>query len=157
MKNIKLFMMDVDGVLTDAGMYYAQDGNEFKKFSTYDGKAVELLKKAGIKTAIITSENTKIVENRANKLKIDYLYQGVEDKVAVAREICRLEGIKLDQCAYIGDDINDIELLKIVGFASCPKNARRQVKNINNIIGLDSYGGDGAVRDFVDIILKEYK
>ena len=150
-------MMDVDGVLTDAGMYYAQDGNEIKKFSTYDGKGIELLKKAGIKTAIITSENTKIVENRAKKLKIDYLYQGVQDKVKIAKKICALEGINLDHCAYIGDDINDIDLLEIVGYASCPKNARHHVKNINNIIKLDSYGGNGAVRDFIEMILNKHK
>ena len=145
--------MDVDGVLTDAGMYYTQNGDELKKFSTYDGKGIELLRQRNIKTAIITAEDTNIVTNRANKLKIDYVYQGVTDKVEVAKELCKLERISLQECSYIGDDINDLPLLKIVQIAACPKNARNQIKEIDNIICLDSFGGDGAVRDFVDYIL----
>jgi len=112
--NIKLFLSDVDGTLTDAGMYYGENGEEFKKFNTHDGKGFELLKKAGIKTGIITSENTKIVQNRAKKLKVDYLYQGLEHmgKLDIVKEICKKENITLDEVAYIGDDINCKELLE---------------------------------------------
>ncbi len=152
---IKLFLSDVDGTLTDAGMYYDSNGNELKKFNTHDGKGFELLKKAGIKTGIITSENTSIVANRAKKLKVDYLYQGLEHKgkLDVAREICKKERISLNEVAYIGDDINCKELLENVGLAACPTNALEEIKNIPNIIKLSKKGGDGAMREFVERII----
>lgn len=152
-KKIKIFLTDVDGVLTDAGMYYSENGDELKKFNTKDGKGIELLRNAGIKTGIITSENTKIVENRANKLRIDYLYQGVTNKVKIAQEICTRENIGLNQVAYIGDDLNDLELLNSVGLSACPNNAVDQVKQIKGIRILNRIGGDGAVREFVDFVL----
>ncbi len=158
-KNIKLFLADVDGTLTDAGMYYGENGEEFKKFNTHDGKGFELLRKAGIKTGIITSENTKIVENRAKKMKVDYLYQGLEHKgkLETTKEICQKENITLDEVAYIGDDINCKELLESVGLSACPANALEEIKNIPNIIKLSKCGGDGAVREFVEIIFVEVK
>jgi len=154
--NIKLFLSDVDGTLTDAGMYYSEKGDELKKFNTHDGKGFELLKKAGIKVGIITSEKTKIVERRAKKMKLDYLFQGLEHKgkLAVALEICDIEGISLDEVAYIGDDINCIELLNEVGLKACPRDSLNAVKNIQNIIELSKNGGDGCVREFIEIILK---
>ena len=154
---IKLFLSDVDGTLTDAGMYYGENGEEFKKFNTHDGKGFELLRKAGIKTGIITSENTKIVENRAKKLKVDFLYQGLEHKgkLDIAKEICKELNITLDEVAYIGDDINCKELLSSVGIAACPANALDEIKNLSNIIKLDKKGGDGAVREFIEILIKE--
>lgn len=153
---IKLFLSDVDGTLTDAGMYYGENGEEFKKFNTHDGKSFELLRIAGIKTGIITSENTQIVANRAKKLKVDYLYQGLEHKgkLDIAKELCQKENISLDEVAYIGDDINCKELLQSVGIAACPANALDEIKNIPNIIKLSKNGGDGAVREFVEKILK---
>ena len=151
-KKIKLFLSDVDGTLTDAGMYYGQNGEEFKKFNTHDGKGFELLRKAGIKTGIITSEDTKIVENRAKKLKVDFLYQGLEHKgkLDIAKEICEKLDITLDEIAYIGDDINCKELLSNVGFAACPLNSIAEVKNIRNITKLSKNGGEGAVREFIE-------
>ena len=155
-KQVKLFLTDVDGVLTDAGMYYSENGDELKKFNTHDGMGLQLLMKAGIKTGIITSENTKIVEKRAKKLKVDYLYQGKREggKLEVAKEICAKEYISLDEVAYIGDDINCHELLSSVGMAACPANALPRIKNIPNIIHLEKKGGEGAVREFVEIILE---
>jgi N-acylneuraminate cytidylyltransferase len=152
---IKLFLSDVDGTLTDAGMYYSDSGEEFKKFNTHDGKGFELLRKAGIKTGMITSENTKIVENRAKKLKVDYLYQGLEHKgkLDIAKKICEKENISLEEVAYIGDDINCHELLQSVGLAACPANALEEIKNIPNIIKLSKIGGDGAVREFIEKII----
>ncbi len=152
---IKLFLSDVDGTLTDAGMYYGENGEEFKKFNTNDGKGFELLRKAAIKTGIITSEDTKIVTNRAKKLKVDYLYQGLEHKgkLDIAKEICQKESISLDEVAYIGDDINCKELLQSVGLAACPANALEEIQNIPNIIKLSKSGGDGAVREFVEKIV----
>jgi YrbI family 3-deoxy-D-manno-octulosonate 8-phosphate phosphatase len=155
MVNIKLFLSDVDGVMTDAGMYYTESGDEFKKFNTHDGMAFQLLREAGIKTGIITTENTKIVERRATKLKVDYLYQGkgFGNKLHAAKEICEKENITLQEVAYIGDDINCIELLQSVGVAACPNNAVKAVKQIEGILQLQKNGGDGVVREFVEMIL----
>lgn len=157
MVKIKLFLSDVDGVMTDAGMYYTESGDEFKKFNTHDGMGFNLLAKAGIKTGIITTENTKMVERRAAKLKIDYLYQGkgFGSKLSAALEICGKEGISIKETAYIGDDINCIELLQAVGMAACPANAVQKVKDIAGIIHLEKKGGDGAVREFIDMILSQ--
>ena len=118
--------------------------------------AFELLRKAGIKTGIITSETTKIVEKRAQKLKVDYLYQGLRDggKLAAAKKICEKEGITLEQVAYIGDDLNCMDLLKAVGFKACPSNARPVIKSIENIKVLQTEGGAGAVREWVDYLLE---
>lgn len=154
---IKLFLSDVDGTLTDAGMYYDINGNELKKFNTHDGKGFELLRKKGIKTGLITSENTKIIENRAKKLKVDYLYQGVEhmSKLEIAKQICQKEDIRLDEVAYIGDDINCKELLENVGISACPANAISQIKELQSIIKLSKNGGNGVVREFVDLLLNK--
>lgn len=152
--NIKLFLTDVDGVLTDAGMYYSENGDELKKFNTRDGKAFELLRNAGIKTGIITSEKTEIVEKRAKKLIVDYLYQGAIDKLPIIEEICKKENISLNEVAYIGDDINDELALKKVGFPSCPQDANIKIKDIHNIKILKTNGGYGAFREAVDFLLK---
>jgi len=154
-KKFKLVLTDVDGVLTDAGMYYSENGDEFKKFNTHDGMGFKLLRAAGIKTGIITSEKTKIVENRAKKLNVDYLYQGKQEgeKLAVALGICEKECIGLNEVAYIGDDINCYDLLCAVGIAACPANALPKIKDIPDIIHLNKCGGDGAVREFVEFIL----
>lgn len=154
---IKLFLSDVDGVLTDGGMYYAENGDELKKFNTRDGMGFQLLREAGIKTGIVTSENTQIVERRAKKLKIDYLSQGEKNggKLNAALEICRKENISIAEAAYIGDDINCFELLSKVGFAACPADATPKIKSIPGIHVLQTKGGEGAVREFVEIILSK--
>lgn len=151
---IKLFLSDVDGVLTDGGMYYSENGDEMKKFNTRDGMGFELLRKAGIKTGIITSENTKIVERCAAKLKVDYLYQGKREggKLAAAKEICAKENITIEDIAYIGDDINCMDLLEAAGIAACPANAMQAVKN-KGISVLKMKGGEGMVREFVEMLL----
>lgn len=151
---IKLFLTDVDGVLTDSGMYYSENGDELKKFNTKDGMGFSLLRKAGIKTGIITSENTKIVERRAQKLKVDYLYQGTaRTKLESAKEICEKENISLRETAYIGDDINCAELLSNVGFAACPADAVTRIKQIPGIHILSKKGGEGCVREWIEILL----
>jgi YrbI family 3-deoxy-D-manno-octulosonate 8-phosphate phosphatase len=152
---IKVFATDVDGVLTDAGMYYSESGDEFKKFSTYDGKAFEILKKLGVKTAIITSEDTKIVANRAKKLSVDYLYQGVNNKLDILNKICKAESVNYNEVSYIGDDINDLEVLDRVKHKACPMNAMEEVKGINEIIQLNAQGGYGAVREFVNLLIEQ--
>jgi 2-dehydro-3-deoxyphosphooctonate aldolase (KDO 8-P synthase) len=156
-RKIKLLLTDVDGVLTDAGMYYTNSGNEMKKFNVHDGMGLQLIKKAGIKTGIITSETSKLVENRNDKLKLDYLFQGRINvgKLSSAIEICENEGITLEEVAYIGDDVNCIELLSAVGFPACPQDAVDEIKQIPGILILSKKGGMGCVRELTDIILKK--
>lgn len=155
-KKVKLFLCDVDGTLTDGGMYYTEKGDELKKFNTRDGMGFQLLREAGIKTGIITSENTDIVARRASKLKIDFLYQCKRDggKLAVADDICRQMGITLDEVAYIGDDLNCGKLLRAVGVKACPADACTSVRNINGINVMMLKGGEGCVREFIDSILQ---
>lgn len=150
--DIKLFLCDVDGTLTDGGMYYAESGEELKKFNTRDGMGLQLLQKAGILTGIITSEDTQMVANRAKKLKVNYLFQGKRagGKLEAAKEICREMNISLNQVAYIGDDINCHELLSSVGMKACPADAMPQIKQIPNIIILQKEGGKGCVREMID-------
>lgn len=154
-KLIKLFICDVDGTLTDGGMYYSENGDELKKFNTRDGMGFQLLREAGIKTGIITSEQTKIVENRATKLKVDFLCQGKRNggKLAAALEMCKQMGITLDEVAYMGDDINCVELLSAVGLSACPKDANDIVKTIPNIRISEKCGGEGCVREIIDFII----
>lgn len=156
-KKIKLFLSDVDGTLTDGGMYYSATGDELKKFNTRDGMGFQLLREAGIKTGIITSEKTKIVENRVNKLGIDYLYQGKRErgKLEVAKEICIEMNISLSEVAYIGDDVNCSELLSAVGYKACPADACDEIKDIVGIKIMKAKGGKGCVREFISEILSE--
>lgn len=154
--NIKLVAVDIDGVLTDGGMYYTETGDELKKFNTRDGMAFQLLREAGIKTALITTEETTIAERRARKLKVDYLFQGRRDggKLAAALEICDKEGLSLHDVAYIGDDINCYDLLSKVGYPACPSDAMKKIKSIPGILCLEKKGGEGVVREFVDKLLQ---
>ncbi|WP_379968509.1 cytidylyltransferase domain-containing protein [Epilithonimonas sp. UC225_85] len=152
---IKLFLTDVDGVLTDAGMYYSENGDELKKFNTHDGMGFDILRQNNIKTGIVTSEVTQIVERRAKKLKVDYLYQGKREggKLEAALEICAKEGISIKEVAYIGDDINCFNLLSEVGFAACPQDALDKIKSITNIQIMTLKGGEGCVREFIEKII----
>lgn len=154
--NIKLFITDIDGTLTDGGMYYSENGDELKKFNTRDGMGFQILREAGIKTAIITSENRLLNQRRAEKLNIDYIRQGKTNggKVVVAQKIAQELGITMREVAYIGDDINCIDLLSIVGLAACPADACPEVKSIPGISVLSRKGGEGCVREWVDILKK---
>ena len=154
MTKIKLFATDVDGTMTDAGMYYTEDGIELKKFNFRDGMGFKLLREAGIKTAIITSETSEIVKKRADKLKVDYLSMGSWEKLDFVKNICKDLDITLDEVAYVGDDINDIELLQAVKYKACPNDAVKKVKEIEDIIILENKGGEGAVREFIELLLE---
>jgi YrbI family 3-deoxy-D-manno-octulosonate 8-phosphate phosphatase len=149
---IKLVLTDIDGVWTDGGMFYDQTGNELKKFNTSDSAGVIFCKKLNISVGIITGEDTKIVKRRAEKLKIDYLFQGVEDKVSVATELLQSLNIKWEEVAYIGDDIGDIGLLKKVGFSAAPENAPAYLKSKVDYV-TKTKGGEGAFREFVETLL----
>lgn len=154
---IKLFITDIDGTLTDGGMYYSENGDELKKFNTRDGMGLQMLREAGIKTAIITSEDRKLNQRRAEKLKVDYLRQGKVNggKVAVAKEIAAEMGITIQEVAYIGDDVNCYELLSLVGLAACPADACEKVKKKPGIIVMKKKGGEGCVREFCEMVLSK--
>lgn len=153
---IKLFLTDIDGTLTDGGMYYSENGDEQKKFNTRDGMGMQMLQQRGIKVGIITSENRELNQRRADKLKIDFFYQGKRDggKLTVAESICEQLGIKMNEVAYIGDDVNCIELLSAVGLAACPADADCRVKDISDIHIMTKKGGEGCVREFCELLLK---
>lgn len=151
---IKLFLTDCDGCLTDDGMYYSTEGELLKKFNTRDGKGFELLKKHGILTGIITGENSAIVKKRAEKLKVDELYLGVHDKLAVLQELLHKYNLNANEVAYVGNDVNDIDILKACGLGFAPMNSDESVLNIADV-KLHNYGGHGAVREAIDIILSK--
>ena len=150
---IKIFLSDVDGVLTDGGMYYTENGDEFKKYSVYDGMGFQLLQKTGVKEGIVTTEDKQMNRRRSNKLGLDYDFHGVKDKLQLIKNLCKQENIFLENIAYIGDDVNCFDLLSNVGVAACPKNAMKKIKSIPNIIQLQKNGGEGVVREFIELIL----
>lgn len=151
----KLILTDIDGVWTDGSMYYDQTGNEWKKFHTYDSAGILFAHKLGIPVGIITGENTNIVSKRAEKLNVDFLFQGVKDKVSVAVNLCKKIGCSLSDVAYIGDDINDVALLKLVGFPACPQNSPLYVRKYSKY-NLTKSGGEGVFREFVEMLLGPY-
>ena len=148
----KLILTDIDGVWTDGGMYYDQEGMELKKFHTYDSAGVLFAHHLGIPVGILTGEDTNIVKRRAGKLKVDYLYLGCKNKVAIAEDLCSQLGITLSEVAYIGDDLNDIALLKLVGWAGVPSSAPEYVRALANV-PLAMKGGEGVFREFVETII----
>lgn len=148
----KLILTDIDGVWTDGGMYYDGSNIELKKFNTYDSAGVLFAHYLGIPVGILTGENTQIVQRRAAKLKIDFCYLGVKDKISIAKEICTDLNITLDEVAYIGDDLNDLQLLKCVGISGAPSSAPSYVSSNCQII-THCKGGEGAFREFVERII----
>lgn len=152
---IKLLLSDIDGTLTDGGMYYSENGDEQKRFNTRDGMGMGMLREKGIKVGIITSEDRQLNQRRADKLKLDFFYQGKKNggKLAVAREICQKMGISMQEVAYIGDDVNCIELLSAVGMAACPADADSRVKAIPGIHVMTKKGGEGCVREFCEMLM----
>jgi 3-deoxy-D-manno-octulosonate 8-phosphate phosphatase (KDO 8-P phosphatase) len=151
-RNIRLFATDVDGVLTDGGMYYAESGDEWKKFNTRDGMGIKLLQKAGLVTAIITQESTKLVSRRAQKLAIPEVHQGAFDKLSVLQEIINRYGLTMKHVAYIGDDVNDVQALKAVGFSAAPADSQPPALSAVGYV-CQKKGGEGAVREVADLIL----
>ena len=150
---IKMFLTDCDGCLTDGGMYYSEHGDELKKFNTRDGMGFKLLREKGIITGIITSENVDLNRRRAEKLKLDILETGCTDKIAAVKRICEERRISINNVCYIGDDINDVELIKLVGLGCSPADAMPEVKASADFI-TKTNGGDGVIREVADFILK---
>ena len=153
-KKIKLLITDCDGVLTDTGVYYSESGEALKRFSIRDGMGVERLRNiCNIDAGIMTGENSQAVAQRAKKLKMEHLYLGIKDKVACIESILSKHSLSLEEIAYIGDDYNDLALLKIVGLSASPKDAMPEIKkNVDYIC--KKKGGHGAFRDFTEKIIE---
>lgn len=152
--DIKLVLTDIDGVWTDGGMYYDTSGNEWKKFNTSDSTGIILLRQAGIQTGIITGEQTEIVATRARKLNISIVEMGAKNKLAVAKRLSQDLNIPFEHMAYVGDDVNDIELLQKVAFSATPANAPEYVRKYAQLV-LKKSGGEGAFREFAEQLLTE--
>lgn len=152
-EKVKILVMDIDGTLTDSSVFYSKNGEELKRFSLRDGMGIELLHKAGIKTAFLTSENSPIVIARATKLKIGSVMVGSHNKRKSLEDFSRNIEIPLDEIAYCGDDVNDLLAMEIAGLAACPADATEQIKDISDLV-LSKNGGMGAIRELCEIILK---
>ena len=151
LKDYKLFLMDCDGVLTDGGMYYGENGEALKKFNTLDGAGISTIQRYGLIPAIVTGESTKFAIERAKKLGIECFF-GVKDKLTCVKEIAKKYNTDLKNIVYIGDDLNDLEVIKNVGFSACPCSAQKIIKqNVNYITSLK--GGDGTVRELVNFLI----
>jgi YrbI family 3-deoxy-D-manno-octulosonate 8-phosphate phosphatase len=153
LEKIKIVLTDNDGVLTDTGVYYSEKGEEFKRFSIRDGMGVERLRKyAGVETIIITGEESGSVRARAEKLRIKEYYLGVKKKVDVLPEIMKKNNVKPENIAFIGDDANDYELMKLIGFKATPADGMSFIKEIADYI-CETKSGNGAFRELVELIL----
>ena len=152
-KKIKLIASDLDGVWTDGSMYYGASGEELKRFNTYDGMAVELLRRAGLEVAILTGENSLSVAKRMEKLGIRHYFFSQKDKLATMKELAGELGISLEEVAYIGDDVNDLELLAAVGLSGMPCNSPILDRFPADYVTVRG-GGYGAFRDFAEFILR---
>lgn len=152
LSKIQMLLTDSDGCLTDGGMYYTENGDEIKKFSALDGKGLSMLREAGIKIGIVTGEDRKLVERRAQKLRMDVLKMGIVDKLPVVEAIAKEYEIPLANICYIGDDIADIPVIKAVGFGCSVANGRPEVKEVAQYV-TKTTGGSGAVREITDMII----
>ena len=149
---MRLLCVDVDGVLTDAGMYYGPDGEVLKKFNTRDGMGLARVREAGVAVAIISGEDSAIVHARATKLKIDDVFSGVSNKLEKVQSLCARQMLELVEVAYIGDDLNDLSAMECVGLACAVADAAEPVKAIAHYV-TQRRGGDGAVREVCELII----
>jgi len=153
LKAIKLLVLDVDGVLTDGGMYFTESGDQFKKFNTKDGMAILHLTKNKFPVAIISSGfKADMVQRRAEMLGIQYCFVNRTPKIETLNSLCNELNLTLDNVAFIGDDINDLEVIKNVGFTACPRDAVNTIKSNVDVV-LNKNGGDGCVRELIDFYI----
>lgn len=150
---IKMFLTDCDGCLTDGGMFYSEKGDEMKRFNALDGMGFRLLNEQGILTGVITGEKKELNRRRGKKLCLDILEQGIQDKRKTVENLCVKHGIDMENVAYIGDDINDLEVIKAVGFGCSVANGITAVKKAAKYVTVKE-GGYGAVREVIDLILE---
>lgn len=152
--DIKLLVMDVDGTLTDGKIYMSANGELMKAFNIKDGYAIAHLREYGIEPVIITGRESDIVKQRCKEIGITELHQGVGNKLFCLRTICEKRGFMLSQVAYVGDDVNDLPCIQQCGHSSCPSDAVKSVKEKVDYV-CDMKGGEGAVREYVEVLLKE--
>ncbi|MCX6154717.1 MAG: HAD-IIIA family hydrolase [Candidatus Kapabacteria bacterium] len=152
-KNVKILVMDVDGTLTDSSMYYSERGEELKRFSTRDGMGLTIFHKHGFQSAILTSENSIIAQQRAKKLKVNHVIIDSKDKSNDLINLVESLDLKLNNVAYIGDDVNDAEAMKLAGISACPADSVNLIKDIADY-QCKFNGGNGAVREFIELILQ---
>lgn len=148
----KLFVMDVDGTLTDGKIYMSGQGEIYKVFDIKDGYGIKhILPKTGLIPAIITGRKSDIVQKRAEELGVELLYQNIADKLCVLKKLVKEHGYSLDEVIYVGDDINDLQCLLSAGFSACPADAEKEVRNVVNYVAARN-GGDGAIREIIDYL-----
>lgn len=150
---IKLIIIDVDGTMTDAGIYYDENGNEFKKFSTKDAAGFFAAHQVGIKIMVLTGRNCQATTRRMTEMKVDYLIQDCKDKITFLKEFMKSNQLSEEEMGYLGDDLNDLQGMKLCGFSACPNDACEEVKQQVNYIS-SVKGGYGAVRDIISYLLK---
>ena len=152
LQRIKALVLDVDGVLTDGGMYYGPAGEGLKRFNVKDGLGLRLIVEAGVVVALISGENSEILRRRAEKLKLENVFVGVEDKLATLKQFLALKKVALEDVAYVGDDLNDLEALRVVGLPIAVADAVPQVRKAARWV-TTRRGGDAAVREVCDALL----
>ena len=152
-RKIKLLILDVDGVLTDGGIFYNDEGGETKRFDVKDGHGIKLAIASGIDVALVSARESKAVQYRAENLGIKLVYQGIRDKVRAIEEIMEKKSLKPDEIAYVGDDLVDLKVIKRVGFSAAVQDASKDVLDRADYITVRP-GGRGAVREVVEVLLK---
>lgn len=150
---LKLVVLDVDGTLTDGGIYYDSQGNEMKRFDVKDGLGIKLGMAAGLEFAIITGRVSPMVERRVRELGIQHLVQGAQKKAPALRDLMKQCGLEPDQVAYVGDDLNDLPAMELAGICACPADADRMIRERCSFVSVCP-GGHGAVRDFIQAVLE---
>lgn len=153
-KKIKYFIIDVDGTMTDAGIYYDDHGNELKKFCTRDAVGFFAAKQAGIMVMVLTGRECQAVTRRMTELKVDFLYQNIKEKADFLKRFMEENKIRKEEIAYLGDDLNDLPGMRLAGFIGCPQDACEEIRNVADYISAEK-GGHGAVRDIISYILKK--
>lgn len=151
LRQIKLLSVDVDGILTDGGIYYSDDGNSFRKFNAKDGLGLVRLMRSGVTVTIISGGKAGAIEHRAKRLGIEHVFTDIGDKLSVLRQLCDQLGINLENVAHMGDDVNDLELMKAVGLSITASDAVDEILEYADII-TERKGGEGAVREICDAI-----
>ena len=153
-KKIEYIVVDVDGTMTDGGIYYDEHGNETKKFCTKDAAGYHAAKVVGMKIIVLTGRECAATTRRLTEMKVDFLFQGVKDKLNFLRLFMRDNNINQEQIAYIGDDVNDIAPMSLVGYIGCPADSCKEIKAMADYVS-NVKGGYGAVRDVIEHVLEE--
>jgi 3-deoxy-D-manno-octulosonate 8-phosphate phosphatase (KDO 8-P phosphatase) len=148
----RLMIFDVDGVLTDGGLFYGEDGEAFKRFNALDGHGIKMLQQFGVPTAIITARQSAFVVRRARDLGIAHVFQGIHDKRQAFEQLLQHTGLQAQQCGYLGDDVIDLPVFTRVGFKACVANGHREVKLRADYVTIAA-GGNGAAREICDLVL----